>query len=66
MPYKIWAECPKCKIKAETIYEIDRLFGFRYLEDMAQASPKDWIKLRVKKKIGAKTIPQSNCVGCRH
>lgn len=29
MPYKIYAECPCCKKRANGINEIEELFGFR-------------------------------------
>ena len=65
MPYEIWAECPKCKKMARTIYEIDKLFGFRHLESGWDFDGKAWVKVSTNKRIGQNTIPQSNCIDCR-
>ena len=46
MPYEIWAECPKCRKMARTVYEIDKLFGFRYLEKIEGADEDSWVKTR--------------------
>ena len=66
MPFKINAECPKCGKKAKTLYEIEELFGFRYLENAPVIrNYEGWVKPSKMKKIGKKTIPQSNCIDCR-
>lgn len=66
MPFKINAECPKCGKKAKTLYEIDTIFGFRYLEKIdVLRNHEGWVKPSKMKKIGKKTIPQSNCIDCR-
>ena len=66
MPFKINAECPKCGKKANTLYEIETHFGFRFLEDISVISNYEgWVKPSKMKKIGRKTIPQSNCRDCR-
>jgi hypothetical protein len=33
MPYEIKAECPCCSIKAISLNEIERVFGFRVMEN---------------------------------
>jgi hypothetical protein len=33
MPYKIWAKCPNCEKEANGLKSIDRLFGWRNIND---------------------------------
>jgi len=66
MPSNINAKCPKCGKEAGNLYEIETKFGFRYLEKIDVLRNHDgWVKPSKMKKIGEKTIPQSNCRDCR-
>ena len=66
MPYKIFAKCPVCQKEAKSLYDIEKLFGLRFLEKITITSNYDgWVKPSKMKKIGKKTIPQSNCRKCR-
>ncbi len=42
MPYVIHAECPQCGKKAEGIEELERLFGFRVIQQ--KKIPQSWCR----------------------
>ena len=66
MPYKIYAKCPVCEKEAKNLYEIEEKFGFRFLESISVLKNYNgWVKPNKMKKMGKKTIPQSNCRVCR-
>ena len=66
MPYQIFAKCPVCQKEAKSVYEIEELFGFRFLENISVVRNQNgWINPSKMKKIGLKSIPQSNCRACR-
>ena len=61
MPYQIFAKCPGCQKEAKSVYEIEELFGFRFLENISVVRNQNgWINPSKMKKIGLKSIPQSN------